>query len=117
MQVSKRASGTCTRVSARFLVHAAVAAALAGGSGATAFAADEPAAAAELQEITVTGSRITRRDTETTSPLVTVEKEVLEKSSYISLEQALNELPEFMAGGALFGAGAVSYLFLLGGPD
>jgi len=114
MQVYRRASGTGTRVSARFLVHAAVAAALTGGSYATAFAADEPAAESELQEITVTGSRITRRDTETTSPLVTVEKEVLEKSSYISLEQALNELPEFMAGGALFGAGAVTGLTAAG---
>ena len=76
--------------------------------------AAEAPAAEELQEITVTGSRITRRDTETTSPLITVEKETLEKSSYISIEQALNELPEFMAGGALFGAGAVTGLTAAG---
>ena len=112
MQVSNAANGIRSRVSAHFLVQAAVAAALAGSSFTVATAAEE--AADSLEEITVTGSRITRRDTETTSPLITVEKETLEKSSYISLEQALNELPEFMAGGALFGAGAVTGLTAAG---
>ena len=67
-----------------------------------------------LEEITVTGSRIVRRDTETTSPLVTVDKEVLEQNAFISVEQTLNELPQFMAGGALFGAGAVTGLTAAG---
>jgi rhodanese-related sulfurtransferase len=44
----------------------------------------------------------------------TVEKEILEKSSYISIEQALNELPQFMAGGALNGASAVTGLTAAG---
>ncbi len=64
--------------------------------------------------MTVTGSRITRRDTETTSPLITVDKEVLEKSSYVSIEQTLNQLPEFMAGGALLSSGAVTGLTAAG---
>ena len=55
-----------------------------------------------------------RRDTETTSPLVTVEREILEKSSYISIEQALNELPEFMAGGPLAQGSAVTSLSAAG---
>ena len=101
MQVSKAVNGSRSRVSAHFLVQAAVAAALTGTSFSVATAAEE--ADSQLEEITVTGSRITRRDTETASPLITVEKETLERSSYISLEQALNELPEFMAGGALDG--------------
>ena len=69
-----------------------------------AFAQDAQRGADGLQEVQITGSRIVRRDTETTSPLITVDREVLDKSSYISIEQALNELPEFMAGGALMGS-------------
>jgi iron complex outermembrane recepter protein len=84
MQVSISKSGSMrSRVSAHFLVQAAVAAALAGTTF-TAYTAEE-SKDSQLEEITVTGSRITRRDTESTSPLVTVEKEVLEKSSYISV--------------------------------
>ena len=83
MQVSNAANGNRSRFSAHFMVQAAVAAALAGSSFTVATAAEE-AKDSQLEEITVTGSRITRRDTETTSPLITVEKEVLEKSSYIS---------------------------------
>ncbi|MFO1505220.1 MAG: TonB-dependent receptor [Steroidobacteraceae bacterium] len=114
MQVSNAANGSVrSRISAHLLVQAAVAAALAGSSFTVASAAEQ-AKDAQLEEITVTGSRITRRDTESTSPLVTVEKEVLEKSSYISVEQALNELPQFMSGGALFGAGAVTGLTAAG---
>src|SRR4249919_3049669 len=96
-----------------WLIQAAVAAAIASSFAVPAMAA-EPAAATELQEVTVTGSRIVRRDTETTSPLMTVDKEVLEKSAFISIEQSLNELPQFMAGGALFGAGAVTGLTAAG---
>src|SRR5882762_3329538 len=84
----------------RWLIRAAVAAAISGSCAMPALAA-EPEKADSLQEVTVTGSRIVRRDTETTSPLITVDRSVLEKSSYISIEQALNEQPQFMAGGAL----------------
>ncbi len=45
---------------------------------------------------------------------MTVEREILEKSSYISIEQALNELPEFMAGGPLAGGTAVTSLSAAG---
>ncbi len=75
---------------------------------------ESDAAASDLQEVKITGSRITRRDTETTSPLITVERDVLEKSSYISIEQTLNEQPAFMAGGALAGGNAVTSLSAAG---
>lgn len=97
---------------ARWLVRAAVAAAIS-GTWAMPTVAQETAADG-LQEVQITGSRIVRRDTETTSPLITVEREILEKNSYISIEQALNELPEFMAGGALMGGNSVTSLSAAG---
>jgi iron complex outermembrane recepter protein len=96
-----------------WLIQAAVAAAIASSFAGSAMAA-APASDDVLDEVTVTGSRIVRRDTESTSPLITVDKEVLEKSAYISIEQSLNEMPQFMAGGALFGAGAVTGLTAAG---
>ncbi len=116
MQVSSRASGAHrSRSSASFLIRAAVAAALTAGLGLPAMAADPATSTARpaddgLDEVVLTGSRIVRRDTETTSPLITVDKEVLDKNAYISIEQALNEMPEFMAGGALFSGAAVTSL-------
>lgn len=61
-----------------------------------------------LEEVQVTGSRIMRQDLTSNSPLVTVERQQIEDSAFISLEQALNELPQFMAGGATMGAGVVT---------
>jgi iron complex outermembrane receptor protein len=101
----------------RWLVRAAVAAAISGACAVPAVAQDSDStapAADGLQEVQITGSRIVRRDMETTSPLITVEREVLQKNSYISIEQALNELPEFMAGGALMGGNAVTSLSAAG---
>jgi iron complex outermembrane recepter protein len=108
------ATGAPATRNTHWLVQAAVATAIASSFSIPAMAADTAPGASELQEVTVTGSRIVRRDTETTSPLMTVDKEVLEKSAFISIEQSLNELPQFMAGGALFGAGAVTGLTAAG---
>jgi len=84
----------------RVTVGAAVAAIL--GSFATvgyspAARSAEAAAAAgdELAEITVTGSRIQRRDAEANSPLVTVDSADLEKRSGINIESYLNQLPAY----------------------
>ncbi|MEO8309414.1 MAG: TonB-dependent receptor [Pseudomonadota bacterium] len=55
-------------------------------------AADE---GAELQEVQVTGSRILRRDLESTSPLVSVEAAALENRSGLNIESYLNQLPQF----------------------
>ena len=49
----------------------------------------------DLQEITITGSRIVRKDFEATSPIVTVGSEVFEQSSTTALEANLNKLPQF----------------------
>src|SRR5688572_32071195 len=48
-----------------------------------------------LQEITVTGSRITRRDLDSASPVVTVENQIFEESSTLAVESVLNQLPQF----------------------
>jgi outer membrane receptor protein involved in Fe transport len=67
-----------------------------------------------VQEVRVTGSRIVRRDTVSTSPLITIGREALEKNSYISVEQSLNEQPQFLAGGPLAGGLAVTNLSAAG---
>jgi iron complex outermembrane receptor protein len=78
----------------RTLISAAVAAAIAGSM--------QPAVAQEqedasLSEITITGSRIVRRDLDAASPVVTVDASSLENSSTVGVESALNKLPQFRA--------------------
>src|SRR5689334_9206205 len=99
----------------RWLVRAAVAAAISGSFAVSALAADAPATdkkkeEAQLEEVQVTGSRIVRKDMSSNSPLVTVERQQLEDSTFISVEEALNDLPQFMAGGVGDGAAAVTGL-------
>ncbi len=48
-----------------------------------------------LEEITVTGSRIQRRDYTSNSPLVTVNTQQLESQSGVNIESYLNQLPNF----------------------
>jgi iron complex outermembrane recepter protein len=77
----------------RWLIPAAVAAAIAGTSMApVTWSAEE----SELAEVTVTGSRIVRRDLEAASPIVTVGLESFENSSTTSIESVLNQLPQFV---------------------
>ena len=45
--------------------------------------------------IVVTGSRIARPDYTATSPIVTVDADLIEQSSAVSLEANLNKLPQF----------------------
>jgi outer membrane receptor protein involved in Fe transport len=47
------------------------------------------------RDIVVTGSRIVRRDFTATSPIVTVDSALLEKTSSVALEANLNKLPQF----------------------
>jgi len=49
----------------------------------------------ELSEITVTGSRIVRKDLESNSPLVTIDTEQFESKTGLNVENYLNQLPEF----------------------
>lgn len=51
-----------------------------------------------LEEITVTGSRIVRRDFEANSPIMTVDAERFEDSSTIAIESVVNQLPQFVPG-------------------
>lgn len=51
----------------------------------------------ELQEVVVTGSRIQRsKDLESSSPLVTVTQDTLTNISTVGVENALNQLPQFV---------------------
>ncbi|MEO0061873.1 MAG: hypothetical protein RLZZ08_433 [Pseudomonadota bacterium] len=48
--------------------------------------------------IIVTGSRIARRDYSSDSPTVTVSDDFLKSSSAVSIDQSLNQMPQFVAG-------------------
>ncbi len=53
----------------------------------------------QLEEIVVTGSRIVRRDFESSSPIVTLNNNTFEERSSIGLEAAMNQLPQFVPAG------------------
>jgi iron complex outermembrane receptor protein len=50
-----------------------------------------------VEEVVVTGSLIARRDYVAESPIVTVQGDALEKSGAVTVEAALNQLPQFTA--------------------
>lgn len=91
------------------LVTAAVAATLAccapSVSVAQEAASEAATSDASVQEVTITGSRIRRRDLESPTPVVTVERDTIRNSAFTSVDQVLNELPQFVAG-AINGGGA-----------
>jgi iron complex outermembrane receptor protein len=58
-----------------------------------------------LEEITVTGSRIVRRDLDAASPIVTIDTQRLENSSTVSIESVLNQMPQFVPEGTQFDSG------------
>jgi outer membrane receptor protein involved in Fe transport len=60
--------------------------------------AQDPDQAAE-DEITVTGTRIARRDYSAQTPIVTVDAETFSERTNIGLESALNQLPQFNVAG------------------
>ena len=57
--------------------------------------AQDPAAPASIEEITVTGSRIVRRDFESNSPIVTVDSEDFETQTGLNVESYLNQMPQY----------------------
>ena len=66
-----------------------------------AFAQTAPGAsdeAVEVDEILVTGSRIARSDFSSTSPIVTYGEEAIAQSGTVNIEQAMNQLPQFVQG-------------------
>jgi len=64
-----------------------------------------PGALAE--EVTITGSRIVRRDLDAASPIVTVEGETFEHMSNVGVEAALVRLPQFQPAGTQFESQAI----------
>ena len=48
----------------------------------------------QVEEITVTGSRISKRDAIAESPIFTVDQDTLKVSGYVTLDQYLNTLPQ-----------------------
>src|SRR5690606_22562735 len=65
------------------------------------------AAEPELEEVTVTGSRIVRRDYDAASPIVTVNEELFDQISTVGVENALNQLPQFVPAQTMFSSGDV----------
>ncbi|MEJ1962036.1 MAG: TonB-dependent receptor [Gammaproteobacteria bacterium] len=55
-----------------------------------------------LQEVTVTGSRILRRDLDAKSPIFTVDQQAFDESSTLGVETVLNQLPQFVPAGTQF---------------
>jgi iron complex outermembrane recepter protein len=63
--------------------------------------------AESLDEVTVTGSRIVRRDFESPSPIVTVSSEVFDQTSSVAVEKSLNLLPQFVPSQTMFSSADV----------
>jgi outer membrane receptor protein involved in Fe transport len=57
-----------------------------------------PAQDEELEQITVTGSRIARPDYSSASPIVSVTQELFERTGSSTVETAINTLPQFVPG-------------------
>ena len=56
--------------------------------------AQQAAAADALETVTVTGTRIAKRDAEAESPILTVDAESIVESGYTTVEQFMNTLPQ-----------------------
>ncbi|MDH4260308.1 MAG: TonB-dependent receptor [Gammaproteobacteria bacterium] len=76
------------------LIARAVKLAIGGAVGLSAVLTAPMALAADEEEIVVTGSRIARSsDLDSASPVITVDREAIEKSGYTNLERLLEKLP------------------------
>jgi outer membrane receptor protein involved in Fe transport len=82
----------------RTVLASTISALLAGGGAAQ-------AQEAGLEEITITGSRIVRRDLDAASPIVTIDTERLENSSTLGIESVLNQMPQFVPDSTQFDGG------------
>src|SRR5882762_7737197 len=60
-------------------------------------AADSPEKSASIEAIVVTGSRISRRDYQSDSPIATIDESVLAAAGQPTLDRAIGELPQFSA--------------------
>jgi outer membrane receptor protein involved in Fe transport len=84
----------------------ALASAVSAVIGGTALTGAAHAQDAALEEITITGSRIVRRDFEANSPIVTIDATRFEESSNVAIEAVINQLPQFVPAVSQFDAGA-----------
>lgn len=105
--VRRSLGGACSHLA----ISAAITCLLAGAAAAqTAPATQEPAAEPEanaLDDVIVTGSRIARRDYQSSSPIVTVGSESLSAAGQPTLDRALGQLPQFSAAQGLAQVGDV----------
>ncbi|GAB3472350.1 TonB-dependent receptor [Massilia terrae] len=62
-------------------------------------AATSATSAEPIQSVVITGSKIARRDYSSPSPIVTTSKDVLQEGGAVTLEAALNQLPQFTPSG------------------
>ena len=60
---------------------------------------------AQPEEITVTGSRIVRRDLEANSPILTLDAARFEETSSVGIESVVNQLPSFVPAVGSFSTG------------
>src|SRR6266404_1744930 len=60
-------------------------------------AADSPEKSASIEAIVVTGSRISRRDYQSDTPIATIDESVLAAAGQPTLDRAIGELPQFSA--------------------
>jgi iron complex outermembrane recepter protein len=82
----------------RFAVAGALSAVASAALAQEASATKEAAEPQELQEITVTGSRIVRSDFKSDSPMVSLSADVLKNTGEVGIDQQLNKLPQFVPG-------------------
>src|ERR1044071_5811228 len=68
--------------------------------------ATEPAA--PVEEVLVTGSRISRPDYSSTTPIVTFGEEAITQTGTVNIESALSQLPQFVQGQSQSTIGAVA---------
>jgi outer membrane receptor protein involved in Fe transport len=62
----------------------------------------------EVEELVVTGSRISRPDYSSTSPIVTFSEAAITQAGTVNIENALNQLPQFVQGQTQSTIGAVA---------
>ena len=81
------------------LIRQAVRYAIAAAAASTAipvFAQEAATPSPEMEEVTVVGTRIVRKDYEATSPVVTVAADAFELSGEVQIETVLNTLPQLV---------------------
>jgi outer membrane receptor protein involved in Fe transport len=85
----------------------AIAAVLAVSSAGHVQAQEQPKQERQVEEITVTGTRIKKQDFTANSPLQTIDQQAFEQTSLIGVETVLNKMPQFVPAVTQFTTGDV----------